>query len=77
MKVTMVIWDVLLLAPSPNESEMLVVFVCLTKLLKHDLLKCSNISQMTSSLREKGLNNVHEYDMYLSLFNYYKEKPMD
>jgi hypothetical protein len=75
MKVTEVIWDMLLLSPSPSERNILCALAILIKQLKFEVLRCTNMVLLVGMMRERA-HDVHEYDVYLGVFHYYKEEPM-
>jgi hypothetical protein len=72
-KTSMIIWDKILISKSVNPPEILVALSLIMKHLSPDLMLSKNMADLVMTFKEKSLL-MHEYDFYLSLFDYYKDK---
>ena len=72
-KTSMIIWDKILISKSVNPPEILVALSLIMKQLSPDLMVSKNMADFVILFKEKSLL-MHEYDFYLSLFDYYKDK---
>lgn len=72
-KTSMIIWDKILISKSVNPPEILVALSLILKQLSPDLMVSKNMADLVITFKEKSLL-MHEYDFYLSLFDYYKDK---
>ena len=73
IKTTFIIWDKILISKSLDTPEILLAFTLLLKQLSADLMTCKNVPEFIRTFKEKSLL-MHEYDFYLNLFDYYKDK---
>jgi hypothetical protein len=75
VKCTLVIWDILLIKVVKDSNDLLVAFNMILLYLKTDVMRCNNILQVVKIFKERALL-MHEYDLYVLLFNYFKEKDL-
>lgn len=73
IKLSCILWDFILIKPVKDQTDLILAFGLIMFNFKEDILRCSNIIEFVGCFKERALL-MHEYDFYVSLFNYHKGK---
>ncbi|CDW76254.1 UNKNOWN [Stylonychia lemnae] len=75
VKATSVLWDLLLIKQQRSASDLLTAFALILFHFKAEIMRCKNVLQIVTLFREKA-PLMHEYDFFMLLFEYNKDKDL-